>query len=79
MISPLKFSPEFLSELLREKQKLSYMIGSGNPFAHPLEFSQDEVIEMKQSYNAIIRLLFLSGNMDVISYQQDLYTCPELL
>lgn len=78
MNSPLTFSPEFIAELLREKSKLNYMINSVNPFAHPLEYSQEEVIQMKQSYNAIIRLLFLAGRLDEISYQQDLYVCPEL-
>lgn len=78
MTSPLKFSNDFIAELLREKHKLAYMINSANPFAHPLEFSQEEVLQMKHSYNAIIRLLFLAGHLDEISYQQDLYVCPEL-
>ena len=77
MNTPLKFSPEFISELHREKQKLNFMINSVNPFAHPMEFSLEEVVQMKQSYNAIIRLLFLAGKMDEKSYQQDLYVCYE--
>lgn len=79
MNSPLKLSNELLGELSKEKIKLQTWIASANPFAHPLEFSQEEVIQMKQSYNAIIRLLFLAGQMSEISYQQDLYVCPELL
>lgn len=77
MNTPLKFSDEFISELIREKQKLNFMINSVNPFAHPMEFSLEEVVQMKQSYNAIIRLLFLAGKMDEKSYQQDLYVCYE--
>lgn len=79
MNSPLKFSNELLGELIKEKIKLQTWIASANPFAHPLEFSQEEVLVLKHTYNAIIRLLFLAGHLDEISYQQDLYVCPELL
>lgn len=79
MNTPLRFSEAFITELVRERQKLNYMINSANPFAHPMEFSQEEVLQMKHSYNAIIKLLFLAGHLDEISYQQDLYACPELV
>jgi len=78
MNTPLKFSDEFISELQRERRKLNFMINSVSPFRHPLEYSLEEVVQMKQSYNAIIRLLYLAGKMDEKSYKQDLYVCAEV-
>lgn len=79
MIPQIKLTNETVQELYQEKGKLALWIASANPFGNPHELSQEEVIVLKNSYNAIIRLLFLNGSISEISYLQDLYVVCDVI
>lgn len=71
------FSKEFISAALNELKRLAHEIESEGAFAHPLNYTIDEIEHMKLLHNKLLYLMTLSGEIELEYYIMQYYLDSE--
>lgn len=76
------FSSEFVSAALNELKRLAQQIESEGAFAHPLNYTIDELERMKLLHNKLLYVMTLSGEIEleyfIMQYYLDI-DCGQIL
>ena len=67
------FSSKFVSAVLNELKRLAKEIESEGAFAHPLNYTIDEIERMKLLYNKLLYVMTLSGEIALEYYIMNYY------
>ena len=67
------FSKEFLAASFAELKRLATEIDSEGAFAHPLNYTIDEIERMKLLHNKLLYILTISGEVEVEFYILNYY------
>ena len=67
------FSKEFLAASFAELKRLATEIESQGAFAHPLNYTIDEIERMKLLYNKLLYVMTLSGEIALEYYIMNYY------
>lgn len=76
------FSKDFLAASFTEIKRLATEIESQGAFAHPLNYTIDELERMKLLYNKLLYILTLSGEIELEYYIMNYYLdsdCGQIL
>ena len=76
------FSKEFLAASFAELKRLATEVESQGAFAHPLNYTIDEIKRMKLLYNRLLYILTLSGEIELEYYIMNYYLdsdCGQIL
>ena len=77
-MKPNKFlSTEFVSAALNELKRLAQQIESEGAFAHPLNYTIDELERMKLLHNKLLYVMTLSGEIELEYFIMQYYLDSE--